>query len=428
MNKQVQKSRASLIIQNAAEVVTCRGTDVSSVERIPGGWVAIAGEEIIAVGTREQVAAEVDMEHADVIDASGKVVAPGFVDCHTHLVFGGSRVQEYAAKMTIDDPTELARLGIQTGIQVSVEMTRKATEEQLFQTARERLARMLHAGTTTVESKSGYGLTTTDEIKMLHVNAKLAKIMPVDIVSTFLGAHGWPAHLPKEVYMGVLLDEMIPWVSGLGIATYCDVWCDDGHFTAQESEKILRAALDAGLQPKIHTDAYSYVGGSDLAAEMGMVSADHLNYTPPAVMKKLANAGVTGVLMPALDFAVRHPRPFDARAMIDSGMTVALATNLCPGCWTESMQFVMALACRLYRMSPAEALRAATIGGAMALGLGNDRGSIEVGKLADLQIWNVPSYEHVIYRLGGNVVEWVIKRGKLVVDRTNQEKGTENLV
>ncbi|GIO05595.1 imidazolonepropionase [Brevibacillus reuszeri] len=428
MNKQVQKSRASLIIQNAAEVVTCRGADVSSVERIPGGWVAIAGEEIIAVGTREQVAAEVDMEHADVIDASGKVVAPGFVDCHTHLVFGGSRVQEYAAKMTIDDPTELARLGIQTGIQVSVEMTRKATEEQLFQTARERLARMLHAGTTTVESKSGYGLTTTDEIKMLHVNAKLAKIMPVDIISTFLGAHGWPAHLPKEVYMGVLLDEMIPWVSGLGIATYCDVWCDDGHFTAQESEKILRAALDAGLQPKIHTDAYSYVGGSDLAAEMGMVSADHLNYTPPAVMQKLANAGVTGVLMPALDFAVRHPRPFDARAMIDSGMTVALATNLCPGCWTESMQFVMALACRLYRMSPAEALRAATIGGAMALGLGNDRGSIEVGKLADLQIWSVQAYEHVIYQLGGNVVERVIKRGKQVVDRSYLEKGTENLV
>ncbi|MFE1627481.1 imidazolonepropionase [Brevibacillus reuszeri] len=428
MNKQVQKSRASLIIQNAAEVVTCRGADVSSVERIPGGWVAIAGEEIIAVGTREQVAAEVDMEHADVIDASGKVVAPGFVDCHTHLVFGGSRVQEYAAKMTIDDPTELARLGIQTGIQVSVEMTRKATEEQLFQTARERLARMLHAGTTTVESKSGYGLTTTDEIKMLHVNAKLAKIMPVDIVSTFLGAHGWPTHLPKEVYMGVLLDEMIPWVSGLGIATYCDVWCDDGHFTAQESEKILRAALDAGLQPKIHTDAYSYVGGSDLAAEMGMVSADHLNYTPPAVMQKLANEGVTGVLMPALDFAVRHPRPFDARAMIDSGMTVALATNLCPGCWTESMQFVMALACRLYRMSPAEALRAATIGGAMALGLGKDRGSIEVGKLADLQIWSVPAYEHVIYQLGGNVVERVIKRGKQVVDRSYLETGTENLV
>ncbi|WP_235615566.1 imidazolonepropionase [Brevibacillus reuszeri] len=428
MNKQVQKSRASLIIQNATEVVTCRGTDVSSVERIPGGWVAIAEEEIIAVGTRDQVAAEVDMEHADVIDASGKVVAPGFVDCHTHLVFGGSRVQEYAAKMTIDDPSELARMGIQTGIQVSVEMTRGASEEQLFQTARERLARMLQAGTTTVESKSGYGLTTTDEIKMLHVNAKLAKIMPVDIISTFLGAHGWPAQLPKEVYMGVLLDEMIPWVSGLGIATYCDVWCDDGHFTAQESEKILRAAADAGLSPKIHTDAYSYVGGSDLAAEMGMVSADHLNYTPPAVMQKLANAGVTGVLMPALDFAVRHPRPFDARAMIDSGMTVALATNLCPGCWTESMQFVMALACRLYRMSPAEALRAATIGGAMALGLGKDRGSIEAGKLADLQIWNVPSYEHVIYQLGGNVVERVIKRGKQVVDRSYLETGTEKLV
>ncbi|MGG1662512.1 imidazolonepropionase [Brevibacillus sp. NRS-1366] len=428
MDRQAQKQQASLIIKNASEVVTCSGTDVSSVERIPGGWVAIAGEQIIAVGTGEEVTAKVDIEHATTIDATGKVVAPGFVDCHTHLVFGGSRVQEYAAKMTIDDPAELKRLGIQTGILASVEMTRKSSEEQLFHDAQDRLVRMLNSGTTTVESKSGYGLSTTEEIKMLNVNAKLAKAMPVDIVSTFLGAHGWPAHLPKEVYMGVLLDEMIPWISGLGLATYCDVWCDDGHYSAAESEKILRVAADAGLQPKIHTDAYSYVGGSDLACDMKMVSADHLNYTPPAVMQKLANTGVTGVLMPALDFAVKHPRPFDARAMIDSGMTVALATNLCPGCWTESMQFVMVLACRLYRMTPAEALRAATIGGAMALGLGANRGTIEVGKLADLQIWNVPSFEHVIYQLGGNVVERVIKRGKQVVDRSALEKWTEKVV
>jgi imidazolonepropionase len=422
MDKQFQKLKADLIIANAAEVVTCSGTDVSSVERISGGWVAIAGEHIAAVGTRDEVAAKIDLDHAHTIDASGKVVAPGFVDCHTHTVFGGSRVQEYAAKMTIDDPEELKRLGIQTGILASVEMTRKASEEQLFLDARERLVRMLHFGTTTVESKSGYGLTTADEIKMLSVNARLGKVLPVDIVSTFLGAHGWPHNVPKEVYMGVLIEEMIPWISGLGIAAYCDVWCDDGHFTAEESEKILKAAAEAGLKPKIHTDAYSYVGGSDLAAEMKMVSADHLNYTPPAVMRKLADAGVTGVLMPALDFAVKHPRPFDARTMIDSGMTVALATNLCPGCWTESMQFVMVLACRLYRMSPSEALRAATIGGAKALGLDHDRGSIEVGKLADLQIWNVPSFEHVIYQLGGNVVERVIKRGRQIVDRSTSEK------
>lgn len=428
MDRQVQKQQASLVIKNAAQVITCSGSDVSSVKAISGGWVAIAGEQIIAVGTREEVTAKVDVEHATTIDATGKVVAPGFVDCHTHLVFGGSRVQEYAAKMTTDDPEVLKRLGIQTGILASVEMTRKASEEQLFRESRDRLIRMLHVGTTTVESKSGYGLSTTDEIKMLQVNAKLAKALPVDIVSTFLGAHGWPATLPKEVYMGMLLDEMIPWISGLGLATYCDVWCDDGHYSAAESEKILRVALDAGLQPKIHTDAYSYVGGSDLACDMKMVSADHLNYTPPAVMQKLGNAGVTGVLMPALDFAVGHPRPFDARAMIDSGMTVALATNLCPGCWTESLQFVMVLACRLYRMTPAEALRAATIGGAMALGLAADRGSIEAGKLADLQIWNVPSFEHVIYQLGSNVVERVIKRGKEVVDRSVLEKWTETMV
>jgi len=203
-------------------------------------------------------------------------------------------------------------------------------------------------------------------------------------------------------------------VSSLGLAKYCDVWCDDGHFTAEDSARILTAAARQGLAPRIHTDAYSYIGGSDLAAEMAMASADHLNFTPPAAMKKLAAAGVPGVLLPALDLAVRHPKPVDARAIIDSGMTVALATNLCPGCWTESMQFVMVLACRLYGMSPAEALRAATLGGAQALGLAYDRGSVEAGKLADLQIWDVPCFEHVIYRLGGNVVATVIKRGEIL--------------
>ncbi len=406
---------ADLIIANASELVTC-SLKGNAFEVINNGWLAISGERIVAVGKENAVAPLLDKNKTKLIDAAGKVVAPGFIDCHTHLVFGGSRVEEYTANLTGVDLVKLERKGLKTGIMATVEATRKASDTQLFQAALTRLNRMLASGTTTVESKSGYGLSTKDEIKMLEVNNLLKKSSPVDIVATFLGAHGWPNDLPRARYIDILINEMIPRVAELKLAEYCDIWCDHGYYSAEESEQILKAALDYGIKPKIHTDAYSYVGGSDLAADMKMVSADHLNYTPVAAMKKLKNSGVVGVLLPALDFAVQHQRPFDYLAMKEQGMTLALATNLCPGCWTESMQFVMVLACRLYKMSPAEALRAATIGGAKALNRESDYGSLETGKYADIQIWDVPKYEHVIYRLGDNVVEKVIKKGKLVVE------------
>ncbi|MFC7391456.1 imidazolonepropionase [Scopulibacillus cellulosilyticus] len=422
MSRQNVKLQADLIISNASELITCTGDNTDDIGKMTGGWVALSGKKIVAVGTRDEVAAKVDLENTTVIDASGKVVVPGFVDCHTHTVFGGSRVAEYAAKITTKDPEKLKTMGIETGVQVSVRKTQEATREELVASASDRLLRMLESGTTTVEIKTGYGFTVKDEVKMLKVNADLNKTLPIDVVSTFLGAHGWPEDMSKETYIDLLLNEMIPRAAGLGNVSFNDVWCEDSHFTAKESERILQAGLDAGLKAKIHTDAYSYIGGSDLAAEMKVVSADHLNYTPPEVLDKLAASGVTGVIMPALDFAVSHQKPFNARAIIDSGMSVALATDLCPGCWTESMQFVMALACRLYQMSPAEAIRAATLGGAKALDLDGNRGSIEVGKLADLQIWNVPRYEHAIYRLGGNIVEQVIKNGEIIVDRSKPKK------
>jgi len=406
-----------LIIANAAELIT--GIDDGRDLRvIKNGWLAISGERITAVGSKEQVEPFFDQQISRILDTSGKVVAPGFIDCHTHLVFGGSRIDEYTAKLTTNDLTQLQKRGIKTGIMASVEATRAASAQELFEAASERLGRMAAAGTTTVESKSGYGLDPDAELKILAVNRMLSESTPLDIVSTFLGAHGWPAGQAKADYIELLTREMIPRVAAQNLASYCDIWCDEGHYTADESELILKAALDYGLQPKIHTDAYSYIGGSNLAAEMKMVSADHLNYTPKAVMKKLADAGVVGVLMPALDFAVKHPQPFDYQAMKQQGLTVSLATNLCPGCWTESLQFVMALACRLYQMSPAEALLAATSGAAKALNMENDYGTLETDKFADLQIWNVPAYEHVVYRLGGNVVEKVYKKGKLIVDNS----------
>jgi len=206
---------------------------------------------------------------------------------------------------------------------------------------------------------------------------------------------------------------MIPRVAEAKLAEFCDVFCDEGYYTVAEARQILEAGLAAGLKPKIHADQYSAMGASELAAELGAVSADHLNYTERGAMRKLAGAGVVGVVTPALDFAVKHPRPFDARAMRDEGLTLALATDLCPAGWVASLQLVMQFACRQYALSPEEALVASTVGGARALGL-NDRGALAPGQLADLQIWDVPTFEDVIYRLGNNAVETVIKRGKVV--------------
>ena len=413
------KPRADLLISGAAEVLTCRPKGSDLIGRIRGGSIAIAGERILAVGPAMEVASQVDVSNAQVVDATGKIVAPGFVDCHTHLVFGGSRVKEYALRMT-QTAAEVKALGIPTGILATVQMTRKESVDQLTESAAQRLNRMLRAGTTTVESKSGYGLSLQEEMKMLELNRRLQSSQPVEVISTFLGAHDFPSEISRERYMAMIIQEMIPKVTEMRLAEACDVYCDDGYYSVEESRRILEAGRAAGLIPKIHTDAYSQIGGSDLAADMRMLSADHLNYTTRAQMKKLAQAGVIGVIMPGLDFAVQHPRPFDARAMLDEGMTLALATDICPACWVESMQFVMMLACRLYHLSPEEALIASTLNGARALRLEHDRGSLEPGKLADLQIWDIPTFEDVIYRLGNNAVETVVKRGIIQVEREHR--------
>ena len=405
-------SRATLVITGAEEVLTCEPSGDDLVGRRSGVWVAVDGEQIAAVGPPAEVEMELDLSSADVLDVSGGVVAPGFVDCHTHLVFGGSRAEEYGARMTMS-PAEVRALGIPTGIQATVAMTRAETLQELLTGAQERAASMFRCGTTTVESKSGYGLSVEKELEMLRVNRKLDALHPIDVVGTFLGAHDFPRELPRGAYIDLLLEEMIPRVAEEGLAEFCDVYCDDGYYTVAETRRILEAGLEHGLAGKIHVDAYANIGGAEMAAELGVTSADHLNYTTRRGMGRLAEAGTVGVVMPALDFAVQHPRPFDARAMMTEGLTLALATDLCPGCWAESMQFVMQLACRLYHFSPAEALYASTVGAARALGLEGDRGSLEPGKLADLQIWDVPTFEDVIYRLGNNAVETVIKRGRV---------------
>ena len=415
VNNTNETKQRRLLIENAAQILTMRGESNHDVGMVENGWLYIEGDRIKAVGSQEEVErAAGDLEGVERLDAAGKVITPGFVDCHTHVVFGGSRVAEYAVKLTDPRPETLKKLGIPTGIYASVNTTRDTSVERLAARTERRMRNMLVTGTTTIESKSGYGFTLPAEMKMLEVNRLLSATLPMDIVPTFLGAHGWAEGKSKEWYIDQLCQEMIPQVAAFHMASFNDVWVDEGNYTSAEAERILTCGVDHGLIPSIHADCYSDIGATALAAQMKMANAGHLNYTPLSVMPKLRDAGVVGVILPGTDFVVRHPRVADARPMLQCGMTMAIATNCNPGCWMESMQVALALACRQNGFSPAEAFRAATYGGARALTL-DDRGVLDTDKVADLLILDVETFEDVIYKFGRNHVQTVIKKGQVVV-------------
>lgn len=410
-------ARISALIENAAQVLTCAAdAREDPVGARKNAVVAIGDSTIVAIGTRAEIAAAHDVSSARRIDARGGLVMPGFVDCHTHLVFHGSRVEEYAQRVVGRSTNEIRAMGVPTGITATARMMREASAEQLVESAAERLGQMLAFGTTTVESKSGYGLNAATEIKMLEVNAALRSRQPIEVVSTFLGAHEFPEDRSRESYIAEILDEMIPEIGRRGLAEFNDVYCDEGYYTVAESRAILERGIEHGLRPKIHTDAYSHIGGSLLAAELRAVSADHMNHTAPEEYEALREAGVVCVVMPGLDFAVGHSHPFNARRMMDRGLTLALATDMCPGCWLESMPLVVQLACRLYRFSPAEAIRAGTLHAAMALGRAHRIGSLEPGKQADIAIFPYARYEDMAYRLGRGRASLVIKAGRVVFE------------
>lgn len=408
------KTAADIVIENAGQLLTCKPDATDHIGLLKMASVAISNGKITAVGSKCDVAPLIGKE-TKILDAAGKVVMPGFVDCHTHVIFGGTRVEEYCARLETDDLEELKRRGVPMGIMVTLSATRGLPTDELYEQSAQRVRKMILNGTTTLESKSGYSLNTEGEIRQLEIGHMIAENLPIDISSTFLGAHGWPPNIEKEAYVELLINEMIPEIGAMGLAEACDIWCDEGHYEKEDCRKILEAGREHGMEPKIHAGAYSYVGGEDLAAEMDMYSADHLNYTPFTALEKLAAAGVTGVVLPGIDFAVNHPKLFDPRPMYQAGLELGMATNCCPGCWCTSMPFIISLACRKHHMSPARALRAATYGSACALKRQRRIGSIEIGKQADIIILNIPTYEDIAYRLGDDPVETVIRHGKITV-------------
>jgi len=412
-----------LLIHSAAQLLTItsdgpkRGAAMGELGIIEDGAVAIRDGLIALVGPTSEVRGQVTA--AEEIDATGKVVMPGFVDPHTHLVFAGHRADEF--ELRIQGATYMEIMAAGGGIMSTVRATRAASVEQLLEESQARLDRMLAHGTTTAEVKTGYGLDTENELKMLEAIHRLDAEHPVDLVPTFLGAHAVPTEYQgrTETYVDLVVEEMLPatksQIANRKSQIFCDVFCDEGAFTLEQSRRVLEAAQTLGFGLKIHTDEFKPLGGTRLAIELGAVSADHLVCTPDDEIELLARSGTIAVALPGTPFGLGHHEYTPARRIIDAGGALALATDLNPGtCWCESMQLIIALACRFMKMTPAEAIVAATINAAHAVRLGDRVGSLEVGKKADLLILNIPDYRHLAYRFGVNLVDKVIKGGRVV--------------
>ena len=417
---------ATLIIKNAAQVVTSRGgskTPLTGKQQgeitvIEDGSVAMFENQIIAVGTTAEVENKVNVvPETRIIDARGMVVLPGLVDPHTHVVFGGSREHELSLKLEGVPYLEiLARGG---GILNSVEATRAASKDELISRGIKYCRQMLAQGTTTAEAKSGYGLSTEAEIKTLEAVLQVDAAQPVDLVPTFLGAHA----IPKEYkgnpdhYLDLVINEMLPLVVKNKLARYCDVFCEEGVFSVQQSRRVLAAARDMGLELKIHADEIVPLGGAELAAELGAVSADHLLVISDQGISDMADKGVIGVLLPGTTFYLREEHFAPARKMIEAGVPVALATDFNPGSSpNNNLQLIINIACLYLRMTPAEVINAITINAAHALGRGSEIGSLEEGKIADIVIFDAPNYDYLAYRYGTNLVSKVVKNGQLVLE------------
>jgi imidazolonepropionase len=412
----------NLIIQNASQVVTCsgfaakRGAAMADLGVIDNGAVVIEKGVIRAVGATAQVVPG-DTTGYTVIDAAGRAVLPGFVDSHTHLVFGGFRAEEFGWRLRGMHYMEIMQRG--GGIVSTMQATRKASREELEAAARKRLDNLLAFGVTTVEGKSGYGLDLDTELKQLEVMQALAASHAVQVVPTFMGAHAVPPEYKGRTddYVAFVTDAVLPAVAAKKLARFCDIFCEQNVFSIEQSRRLLTRARELGFGLKLHADEIVRIGGTELAAEVGAVSADHLLQASDKGIADLAATGVVATLLPGTAFSLKEPYA-RGRYMIDQGCAVALASDLNPGsCFTESMPLIVALACLYMALTPEEAISAVTINGAAALGLAHTIGSLDPGKQADLVILEFPSYHYIPYHIGVSTVQTVIKKGRVVFEK-----------
>lgn len=412
-----------LLIKHAAELVTCAGSApkaggaMDDIGIIPDGALLAEDGRISWVGPTAELP-QLDESQWQMIDAAGQCVMPGFVDSHTHMVFGGYRAEEFFWRLAGTPYLDILERG--GGILNTVQATRAASAAELKQLAGKRLTNMLAMGVTTVEGKSGYGLDAETELRQLAVMDELNREQPVDIVPTFMGAHAIPPEYKGRTddYIETMIAKVLPAVAKQGIAEFCDVFCEQGVFSLEQSRRLLRAAQSLGMKVKLHADEIVQLGGAELAAELGAVSADHLLQASNDGIAALASSNTVATLLPMTAFCLREPYA-RARDMIDGGAAVALATDYNPGsCFSHSIPLVAALAAMQLRMKPAEIVTALTINGAAAVNRADKAGSLEVGKQADILLLEYPSHLFLVYHAGMNIVDKVIKHGRLVVDKT----------
>jgi len=428
-NKELLITGASQLVTLAGPLRPRVGAEMRELAIIEDGALLVRDGKLAEVGPSLEIESQASVD-AERLDAAGRVVMPGFVDAHTHPVFAGSREDEYEMRTEGRSYQEIAALG--GGILSTVRKTRAASEQDLFEMALPRVRCILEHGTTTIEAKSGYGLTVEDELKILRVIRRLDAETPLQLVPTFLGAHEFPDEcrapsggMTREDYLRLIANEMLPRVAAEGLAKYADVFCESQVFAAEESRGVLERARELGLGLRLHAEQLSLSGGAQLAAELSAETADHLEWVDERGIRALAKAGTIAVLLPGAVFNLGLTRYPPARAMIEAGLAVALATDFNPGSSpTPSMQIILSIACTQMRMTPAEAITSATINPAYSLGLGSEVGSLEPGKQADVVIFNCEDYRQIPYFYGINHAAVVIKKGRTIHHRLGAGLGS----
>jgi imidazolonepropionase len=414
----------SLLITGVSQLLMLRGSSprrgrsLSNLDLVEDGAVLVQHGVIAAVGTRAEVEKLPEARAAEKLDLGGRVAVPGFVDSHTHLVHAASRAEEYELKIQGASYEEIARKG--GGILNSVKKLRAATSEELKKRALAALQQFARYGTTTMEAKSGYGLDVASELKILKLHKELAAVQPLEIVSTFLGAHVVPEEFRKKAggakkYIQLLEENLLPEIAERKLAEFCDVFCDRGAFSVVESKRVLQAGRQWGLAPRMHAEQLSRSGATRLAMLLRAASCDHLEYVGKSDIRALGKSETVATLLPGCDFHLGLKKYAPARELIDAGAIVALATDYNPGTSpTLSMPMILSLACTQLRMTPAEAITAATINAAYALRREKQVGSLDVGKQADISVFEVADYREIPYYFGVNYCWMTIKRGRVI--------------